>query len=448
MSNQFVTPSRPEGHGLRILLYTLIPAEREFEPIKRSPFALLRNRARRLLDLAVWRVTGIWRAHYFTFEDHNNSNRGDIAIRVGVRRQLERLFAGRPLQIDEIAWGDLGAAISAASEPYDLIVIAGGGYLFADPRGRLPPRFAADVEALARTSAPVVAVSVGLNHLIMPGGRGTPAAFAFHRDQHALIHRFIDRVEMISVRDDATRAALAMIDPACGQVIIDPAFLLVSTFDVERRRKGARRGPTLAVGLNIAFHGPHATTINRRLLREMAHTLETFAAATPTRFYYFVHSDSEHAIVDALRLWGLSIEVVEGDVDTMLTAYKRLDIHVAQMLHSTIFAMAVGVPALALAYDTKSAAFYDLFGLGRICLDATTLDRHSLLSAMRQLVTERDKVAATIAARGVALRTDAADFYKRVADMVAGRAAPPLPRSGVTPLGREWFGRAGARPAD
>jgi polysaccharide pyruvyl transferase WcaK-like protein len=444
MSDQFVTPSGSEGSGLRILLYTLIPAEREFEPIKRSPFALLRNRARRLLDLAVWRVSGIWRAHYFTFEDHNNSNRGDIAIRVGVRRQLERLFAGRTVLIDEIAWGDLGAAISAAPAPYDLIVIAGGGYLFADPQGRLPPRFAADVDALACTSTPVVAVSVGLNHLIMPKGRGAPAAFAFHRDQYALIHRFIDRVELISMRDDATRAALATIDPACGQVIVDPAFLLVSTFDVERRRKGARRGPALAVGLNVAFHG----TINRRLLRETAHTLETFAAETPTRFYYFVHSDSEHAIVDALRLWGLSIEVVEGDVDTMLTAYKRLDIHVGQMLHSTIFAMAVGVPALAVAYDTKSAAFYDLFGLGRICLDATTLDRHSLLDAMRQLVAERDKVATMIAARGAALRTDAASFYKRIADLVDRRAAPRLPQRGVTSLMRERFGRAGARPAE
>ncbi|MHB1203954.1 MAG: polysaccharide pyruvyl transferase family protein [Rhodospirillaceae bacterium] len=428
---------------MRILLYTLIPAEREFEPFKRTPFQFLRNRARRFLDLAIWRITGIWQAHYSTFEDHHNSNRGDIAIRIGVHRQLERLFADHTIEIDEIAWGDLGLAISAARAPYDLIVIAGGGFLFADPRGRLPPRFAADVEALTRTRTPVAAVSIGLNHLIMPGAQDTRRAFAFHRDQHALIRRFIDRVELISVRDDATRAALAAVDPSCGEVIIDPAFLLVSTFDGERRRKRARGGPALAVGLNVAFHGTHATTVNRRLLREMVHALQTFAAETPTRFYYFVHSDSEHAIVDAFRLWGLSIEVVEGDVDTMLTAYKRLDIHIGQMLHSTIFAMAVGVPALAVAYDTKSAAFYELFGLGRICVDATTLDRHRLLTAMRDLVKERENVAALIYARGAALRTDAAGFYKRIADMVVGEAIPRTAARSVT-----RFGRSNSHPAE
>lgn len=443
MSDQFVTSPGSEGRALRILLYTLIPAEREFEPIRRTPFQFLRNRARRFLDLATWRITGIWRAHYSTFEDHNNSNRGDIAIRVGVRRQLERQFADRTLAIDEVAWGDLGRAISAAPEPYDLIVIAGGGYLFADPQGRLPPRFAADVEALAGTSAPVAAVSIGLNHLIMPGTHNAPKVFAFHRDQHALIHRFIDRVELLSVRDEATHAALTAIAPACGQVIIDPAFLLVSTFDVERRRKRARGGSALAVGLNIFFHGNHATTINSRLLRKMVHALQAFAAETPTRFYYFVHSDSEHAIVDALRLWGLSIEVVEGDADTMLTAYRRLDIHIGQMLHSTILAMAVGVPTLAIAYDTKSAAFFDLFGLGRICIDATTLNSDRLLAAMRLLVKERDAVATVISARGAALRTDAAGFYKRIADMVVGEAFPRPAAGSVT-----RFGRSNSHPAE
>ena len=140
MPDPSVVPSGG-GRPIRILLYTLIPASRELEPIVRAPFAFLRNRARRFLELTAWRVTGLWRAHYSTFEDRNNSNRGDMAIRLGARRQLERTFAGQPLAIDEVAWGDLGAAISGAATPYDLIVIAGGGYLFADPTGRLPPRW-------------------------------------------------------------------------------------------------------------------------------------------------------------------------------------------------------------------------------------------------------------------------------------------------------------------
>ena len=78
---------------------------------------------------------------------------------------------------------------------------------------------------------------------------------------------------------------------------------------------------------------------------------------------------------------------------------------------------------------------------------ATTLDRHSLLAAVRNLVKERANVASTISARGAALRTDAGGFYKRIADLVNVRAAPPGPQHGVTQLGRERLARFGARPA-
>ena len=39
-------------------------------------------------------------------------------------------------------------------------------------------------------------------------------------------------------------------------------------------------------------------------------------------------------------------------------------------------------------------------------------------AAMRKLMTERDRIAATIAARGAALRTDAASFYKELREVV------------------------------
>jgi polysaccharide pyruvyl transferase WcaK-like protein len=433
-----IVETRHDGRAIRVLLYTLIPSERECEPIHRSPMALLRNRLRRCFDLIAWRLTGTWRAHYSTFENAANTNRGDIGIRVGARRQLERIFAGHTLAIDEVAWGELGPAIDRASAPYDLIVIAGGGYLFADREGRLPPRFHDDIAALERTSAPVVAISVGLNHLIMPDGSTARAQFRFNTDQYDAVRRFLSRVNLVSVRDDATRRALAAIDANAPRVIIDPAFLLVSTFDVDRRRHRTRApepNHPLAVGINVAFHGTHAGTINRRLLTETVRALQAFSAITPCRFYYFIHSDSEHGIVDAMRLRGLSIDVVEGDVDTMLTAYKRLDMHIGQMLHSAIFAMSVGVPTLGVAYDTKSAAFFSLFGLSHLCLDATTVDRKSLLAAVQKLAVERERTAATIAARGSALRTDAAGFYKELRELVLSSEASD-----------EWYGRINRFP--
>ena len=70
---------------VRILLYVTIPTAREDAPIVRGGKALVRNRLRRAVDLGGFAAFRRWHAHYSTFEDVANSNRGDMAIRAGVR---------------------------------------------------------------------------------------------------------------------------------------------------------------------------------------------------------------------------------------------------------------------------------------------------------------------------------------------------------------------------
>src|SRR5689334_14489109 len=82
---------------VRVLIYTLIPQGQENVPVERSLFRIVTNRARRILDLAQWRLGERWRAHYSTFKDFKNTNRGDIAIRLGVKHQLEQAFQGQPV---------------------------------------------------------------------------------------------------------------------------------------------------------------------------------------------------------------------------------------------------------------------------------------------------------------------------------------------------------------
>ena len=89
--------SQPErvDRRIRVLLYTVIPSNHEERPLRHTPFALLRNRLRRGLEMLRWRMSSAWKADFATFSDVESANRGDIAIRIGLRSALERAFEGR-----------------------------------------------------------------------------------------------------------------------------------------------------------------------------------------------------------------------------------------------------------------------------------------------------------------------------------------------------------------
>lgn len=406
----------PANRPLRILVYTLIPEGQENQPVARSRFRTLTNRTRRVLDLAQWRLQKKWRAHYSTFKDLKNTNRGDIAIRLGVRHQLNQAFDGLPAVFLEAPWGELAEGLKRHA-PLDLVVIAGGGYLFADKDGRLPPRFQADVEALARTSVPVVATSIGVNQIIT-GHAGT---FRFAEDQHPLLNRFLARLSLVSVRDAATQDALAFATGTTPPVIIDPAFLLPPGPGPERAS-----GIPLSIGLNVAFHGTDLTEKNARSLPILIEGLRTLSRTVPCRFTYFVHSNSERGIALALRLSGIPCDIVDGDPATLLAAYRKIDIHIGQMLHSAIFAMSVGIPTLALAYDVKSRPFFELFGLEHLCLDSTRFTAGEFVTAVQGLIADRAQIAQQLRTRRTQLGKESESFYTAIRT-VAYRARVEAP---------------------
>lgn len=399
---------------IHILLYTLIPAAREFGLLQRTVRETVRNRLRRALDLGMWRAFGVWRGHYSTFKDHQCTNRGDIAIRVGVKQQLAAAFAPRAVVFTDVAWGELSAALEQYATP-DLVVIAGGGFLFADESGRLPVRFANDVAALARVSCPVAATSIGLNYLLKPG---TPESFAFHPEAHATISQFLRRLNLGAVRDESTRHALSAFGVALP-VIVDPAFLIARDAPV------AQSSGVLNVGLNVAFHGGYTSHTASRMLPMVVRLAQRLGASQPCRFHYFVHSEAERAIARALQIAGVELEIVHADVASMIEAYRRIDIHVCQMLHSAIFATSVGTPVLNLAYDLKSAGFFKLLGLEAWCIDAGKVGDDDVLMIARALISKRHAVRDAILGRRAALAREAGQFYAAVADLADPEAAAP-----------------------
>jgi polysaccharide pyruvyl transferase WcaK-like protein len=388
---------------------------------------------RRWAELLSWRFLGRWRAHYSTFKDRDNSNRGDIAIRMGVKRQIERAFAGHEITITELAWGSLGTALKMTPAP-DLVVIAGGGFLFADREGRLPQRFKDDVKVLESLSCPVAVCAIGLNWLIEDGDQ---KVFHFHPESHADVQHFLARATLASVRDENTRRALSSVDRRPLSVIVDPGFLVADPSDTLRKRDPSR---PLEVGINMAFHGAHTSHTSQWMLPLMVRICEKLKGEAGCRFTYFVHSDGEAGLARALKLAGVPLDVVDGDVDDLLAAYRRMDIHICQMLHSAILAMSVGTPALSLAYDVKSAGFYNLLGLDELCLDAAAASEEEIVGSAKALIECRHAVAAALRARRVELEAESRDFFAQVAGLLApyisGRVTALHRAEQVRPLGR------------
>jgi len=407
---------------VRILLYVAIPGYLYNVPHERSGVALLRNRVRRALNLAEWCLFRRWRAHYSTFEDAGQSNRGDVAIREGLRQELTRAFAPRAVEFIEVAWSDLAKAL--ALQPVDLIVLGGSGYIHPDATGRLPQRVLRDLQVLERTSVPAVAISIGFNSSIINVSRGssapTSSSPSLADDQNAALRRLFDRLALASMRDENSRTAVAAAVSSAPPVVVDPAYLLVHTIGVAPAKVA---GHLPAIGVNVAFHGQLASDMSHSFLPTFVEALKRFQARTPCRFVYFVHSDGERGVAKALQLAGIALQVVHGPIEQMINAYRGLDAHVCQMLHSAIFATGVGVPTLCLAYDVKSVGFFKLLGLDDFCVNAGDLNAEGIAASLDNLIANRASAAAKIAAVTPHLISAAHAFYRKIPAVLNQKAS-------------------------
>lgn len=105
----------------------------------------------------------------------------------------------------------------------------------------------------------------------------------------------------------------------------------------------------------------------------------------------------------------------------LASLYRTLDLHLCEMLHSSIFAVAAGVPTLNVSYDVKNRAFYEMLGIDRFCIDAEHLSETSLWQAAQALIAAREDFAATAAASATRLAHTRDGLLDRIRDLaIAG----------------------------
>lgn len=405
-----VTPSRPAATGrLRIFVVATFSLRTEGRPAPRSAWGWLRNRGRRGLDFILWRLGRHWGFHYSTYQDRLDSNRGDSAIRRATVQLLRQACPG-PLEITEFGWEQIDEAFAAlANAGADLVVIAGGGYISCNGAGELPARFLRHLDVYRRLSCPIIGFGLGLNCL-SSHQTGQPRLSA---QAMASLGQFTRLLALLSVRDEVTRQALAS-----GEVIPDPALLLDAGAGALPRRSP---GDGIWLGLNLAFHGPASTLLLARLFPIIVEVLRTFGRNHRLGVIYFVHSDAERLIPRLLRAEGITLTVVDGPPEEMLSWYGMLDIHLCEMLHSCILAANRGIPTLNLAYDSKNWAFHRLMGMGDI-LPAATADAEEILDHLSGMLKRRDALSQAILLRKGELRRDMDGFLVQVARLLSGEA--------------------------
>jgi len=389
-----------------VTLLVPVAAAGEFRPLRRGPRGWLRNRARRALDLLHWWAGGTPALHFSTWQDAEQSNRGDHAIREASLLLLRRAF-GAAVAVEAIGWDDMArldpAALAARSV---LFVLGGGGYVALGAGGRLAPRLDRDLAVLRRLPGPAVAFAPGVNRAVEDADGVELDAAA-----RATLGGLMDRLARCAVRDANSRRVLDLVAPGRSRVLADPAlFLPAADIPTPPRADGV-----LTVGLNLAFHGADASRALPARLRLVAAAARALARRRPCRFVYFVHEQPERIIPLLLRRAGIAARTVDAPPAEMLADYRGLDLHICQMLHSSILAMNAGVPTIAVAYDVKNAGFFELMGLPELCLSgaAPPLD-----AAIADVLARRAAIADHIARRTAELRAETEAFLAEVAGLI------------------------------
>jgi polysaccharide pyruvyl transferase WcaK-like protein len=408
LPNSDQTDSDPDV--ITICLYVAIPEKEAAHPDIAPWPRRLKSLTRYSLDRFATRLSRRLHLdpyHYGAAQQlRDNSNRGDIAIRMAIRQQLTKAFAPNPVRFLEVKWGELtdfaAAEINACC---DIFVIGGGGYMFLNADGTVG-HMLEKIEELGKIRCPVFAYGIGLNRLMherVCDLEGLPASV------QQKIRYLSDKCELISVRDAETARLFALYSDKRVALTGDP----VLSYQPEKPIVPVRDTERLTIGVNLAAHGWRALSILKPLLPAIVAFLEQVQC--DAELVYLQHHELERPVIDFLHARGLKFKTVYGTPDDLLQAYANTDFVICQMLHASIFAAAAGKPFLNIAYDRKTPAFAELMGMPECCLSHSDAELGVLQNRFSALLQNRVSLGERLERRGKELRLAQTWFAERLA---------------------------------
>ncbi|WP_019016036.1 polysaccharide pyruvyl transferase family protein [Elioraea tepidiphila] len=399
-----------------VLLYVAEPAARERSVVRRSVKGHVRAAAMRSFDRFRWRVLKDFRIDFDAWRVVDHTNKGDAAIREAIAAQLAALPFRTPPMFVEVGRGELTERhVARLNQENGLFVIAGSGYFFFGPDNELPRRIERDIELIRRMSCARIVYGSGVNQISTDGTLQALAPATVAPRSLAMLRELAANMDLVAVRDESSRDLLAAVCEQPVHLIGDPALFLVPRQSLQVH---AGQQPAL-VGLNFALHGPNSAASLPDRMRWIVPLVCRMRDAWQCRFRYVMHSDVERLFPVLLRQHGIETEVIDAPPQATLDAYAALDLHVCQMMHSSILAIAAGIPTVNIGYDVKNRAFFQLMGIGDLCFGVKGVDPECVFDRAARLFAEREAFAATIGAAKRRLADALARFQAEIVALMA-----------------------------
>ncbi|MGQ0848842.1 MAG: polysaccharide pyruvyl transferase CsaB [Actinomycetota bacterium] len=368
-------------------------------------------------------------------------NAGDEAILAVLLDDLASIdarvtvMAGSPADlyadhgVDAIPWQDTAATIEAARRA-DLMILGGGG-LFQDhnpfePDAIWSPHhgdigYWSGFALLARaTDTPLAIYGVGVGPLTSEAGRRY-ASLAFSLAATA------------SVRDQGSAGLLADLGVEIGRIPVtaDPAFALnpasAEVADEILETTGANGDPVIGVCLRPWANGEWLPAVSRAL-DDLIGRLEARAVLVPFQESPHAHENDSQVALDLLALVDHPdrVTILRGGYTPAERAavLGRCRMVLGMRLHSVIFAAAMGVPVVALAYDPKVGQVMEELGVGEFALDLRELETGLLLETAAKLDDHAAEIRPRLEKAAGVLRQRAAG-NRDVLPSALARPAPP-----------------------
>jgi len=396
---------------LKVWLYTTIPENDQFQPLVRPPYQRAKSTVRYAADRLWTNLSGRLQVDDFHYQVANNladnSNRGDIAIRIAVRQQISDAIGQRRVEFVELKWGGLtNEIVDEINDECDLFVIGGGGYVFIFGDGSGGRSFD-DIPYLKKIRCPVVAYGIGMNRLMHEAVRDLRDLPIETQNK---IRDLAATCDHIGVRDADTLELLNLYSDKPVSLIGDPVLFL-------RPIQPIATGKSISgysVGINLAAHGWRALTTLKPLLPSIVQLLKHVQSSHGVTYTYLLHHDFEEIVVSFLRKQGIQMKVMRADALQLLDSYGTLDFVICQMLHSCIFSTNRGVPFLNIAYDQKSVAFCELLGVPQCALPHWDATIANLKSRCGELFESRVAISNTLVTRKMPLELAQKEFMQKV----------------------------------
>lgn len=362
-------------------------SDRECQEMVGDSMTRARPRPRRGWRRRLVRHFGSARDLRFMFQSRNriayvgwvgHSNMGDEAIFEVCRKA----FVGH--RLDQVPFGSsFDRAARWSGRPLMTAALLGGGTLVGRyPMYRRPfERWRKEYPHL-----PMFAFGVGVAD---PDFERRIDGFDVSRELSAW-RKLFQEFELVTVRGPRSQEILA----AAGiesTIVGDPALLVASS----ARVLGASQG---LLGLNLGVSQRLSDVDWAKTLQEIMRFARTMVARGWRVRFVPVFAGDVPYVNEAAEMVGPGAEIAQGwdRLPTLLDAIAECDVFVGVKLHSVVFAAALGVPSVSLAYEPKCSDFLASIGLERFAIPLTEVRSDDVASVVEELEQDRDRYESTL----------------------------------------------------